>query len=135
MYGLALIQLERSRQLKKHSRLQDCDWDAAELSAAASVYAAPFEVFRYDGRNYRKAWLWPAEWDKRLKQDRMKQLVIAGAWIAAEIDRRLVKEIVKKTSRWEKFLAAWFMYRFKFRFGRLRSLWYALRLSGVKHKC
>ncbi len=33
------------------------------------------------------AWPWSKEWDKREKHDKMRSLVIAGALIAAEIDR------------------------------------------------
>lgn len=32
-------------------------------------------------------WPWDVAWDKRYKHDRLKQLAIAGALIAAEIDR------------------------------------------------
>lgn len=41
----------------------------------------------YDG------WPWDGEWDKRKKHDKLRSLVIAGALIAAEIDRlQLVKQ-------------------------------------------
>jgi hypothetical protein len=131
MHGIDLIQFERDRQIELgRDAAHDLQWDADQLAVAAAVYAAPFEVYRYEGNHYRKAWTWPIDWDHRGKHSRLKQLVIAGAWCAAEIDRRLAKEMRKKSSRWERFLGAWFMYRFSFRLGRIRSLWYAFRLSG-----
>jgi len=125
MNGAELIELERRRQPHE----ADLQWDEDQLAAAAAVYAAPFEVYRYDGRNYRRAWTWPIDWDHRDKFDRFKQLQIAGAWCAAEIDRRLIKEMRKRRYWPERLLAAWFMYRFKFRLGFFRSLWAATRLS------
>lgn len=36
---------------------------------------------------WKDGWPWSKEWDKRKKHDKMRSLVIAGALIAAEIDR------------------------------------------------
>lgn len=65
---------------------------------------AKFQIYDFGERNFlvntgdrgdrtvRKAgwkdgWPWSKEWDKRKKHDKMRSLVIAGALIAAEIDR------------------------------------------------
>lgn len=39
------------------------------------------------------AWPWSPEWDKRQKHDRVRRLAIAGALIAAEIDRELRRRV------------------------------------------
>ena len=40
-----------------------------------------------DKGGWKDGWPWSKDWDKRKKHDQMRSLVIAGALIAAEIDR------------------------------------------------
>ena len=108
--GAELIIHERERQMSVEG------WDAqhddehteGELAIAASLYATPIPLFaeRKTKRTieYYDPWPWhdtmnydryddggvnievPA-WDKRKKHNKLRRLVIAGALIAAEIDR------------------------------------------------
>lgn len=82
--GLELVGNERARQI------EDEDFDAdhddyenvyEELASAAACYAMPQE--------YRKGmpWPWDKKWWKPTPNDRIRELVKAGALIVAEIDR------------------------------------------------
>jgi hypothetical protein len=92
--GAARIVKERIRQ--KVSEGWTPEHDArhleGELSVAAACYAVEgvfldmFEISVIQ-HPYGDAWPWAKEWDKRRKHDRMRRLEIAGALIAAEIDR------------------------------------------------
>jgi len=106
--GIELIKAERKRQVTVEgfcSVKDDCNVDG-EMALVAALYASPIQLFtlsladdrKNERRSYRGAMLeaddpWPAswgqEWDKRHKHDRIRQLTIAGALIAAEIDRLL----------------------------------------------
>lgn len=110
--GIELIADERQRQVEVEgwTPKHDDEHDSGELALAAICYASPFPVkvkawtsrpcsCRSDDcphlggvisskESWRNPWPWDAEWDKRDKHDRIRQLVIAGALIAAEIDRR-----------------------------------------------
>lgn len=102
MTGAEMIAAERKRQIEVEG------WDAKHddghshggLSEAAICYAAnriaeggPFEGRIRVGAPdictaYAKpVWPWSPESDKREKHDRIRSLTIAGALIAAEIDR------------------------------------------------
>jgi hypothetical protein len=106
--GVALIAAERKRQIEAEgwTPSHDDEWHGDdELAWAAVCYAAPDRVYRkheeqeieggYGGEpsevsttvTFQDPWPWEEEWDKRQKHDRLRQLVIAGALIAAEIDR------------------------------------------------
>jgi hypothetical protein len=103
--GVRLISEERIRQVEKEGWTKEHDETHSERSLveAAICYAMPFEKMEgwVDTRNgsdrespWRKvyglinpSWPWDEEWDKRKKHGRIKQLTIAGALIAAEIDR------------------------------------------------
>jgi hypothetical protein len=111
MTGLDLIEKERQRQILTEGWTpeHDDEHSQGELALAAACYAAPEAIFvhreeesaffsgntgdRGDRRllpeGYYNAWPWDAEWDKRSRHDRLRQLVIAGALIAAEIERIL----------------------------------------------
>ncbi len=109
--GAELIVAERERQMSKEG------WDArhddemnteGELALVAALYATPIPLFarkeqRNGGTSFIDPWPWfdtieitrygdglttqiPA-WDKRKKHSELRKLVIAGALIAAEIDR------------------------------------------------
>lgn len=83
--GADMIAYERRRQVKQEgwdSTHDDMEHTEGELAAAACCYAAPWPIFgEYD------PWPWDKESDKRNKHSRIRLLVIAGALIAAEIDR------------------------------------------------
>ena len=96
MTGVEMIAAERARQIEVEH------WDAEhddhhvnrELVWAAVCYAAyPSDLFwKTRDRGTGKAclldpWPWEANWDRRDRHPRIKRLAIAGALIAAEIDR------------------------------------------------
>jgi len=84
MTGIELITNERQRQIdaEKWTSEHDDQWTREELAGAAAFYALPEkygEVLAF--------WPWEPKWNKKSKHDRVRQLVVAGALIAAEIDR------------------------------------------------
>jgi len=87
MTGVELIAQERQRQIAVE------DWDAdhddrhddGDLARAAMCYADPTAVYSQPGFPP-DAWPWESEGWKP-KSDAIKNLVRAGALIAAEIDR------------------------------------------------
>ena len=111
MTGIELIVAERKRQIGEEG--WDADHDSRhendELSWAAICYAAPNEIKTFRSYNiwgcgcreadcgcpnrvitktgWKDPWPWDELYDKRKKHDRLKRLIIAGALIAAEIDR------------------------------------------------
>jgi hypothetical protein len=110
--GAERIAAERDRQMKVEgwTPAHDDQHTAGELAIAAACYAAQYpikaEVSRevpcscreaccehFGGtitkRGWQDPWPWSEECDKRKKHDRIKSLTIAGALIAAEIDRLL----------------------------------------------
>lgn len=97
MSGIELIRKERQRQRSRASRgefysfTHDDEHDKGEIASAAAVYAMPPE---YRARN-QSAWraMWPGGWTFKPSADyRIRELVKAGALIAAEIDRLLRAE-------------------------------------------
>ena len=106
MEGIKLISIERRRQIdiEGHTSTFDDGYANNELSMAAACYATPVQLYRLGvhGRGYHfiDPWPWRSEilgssgeiienyaWDKRIKHDYKRRLVIAGALIAAELDR------------------------------------------------
>lgn len=90
--GALLIALERDRQLeeKGHTAEKDDKFIRGELAVAAACYAVEGNedtVLVIDA--FGDAWPWGADDDKRDEHDLLDRLVIAGALIAAEIDRVL----------------------------------------------
>lgn len=82
--GSTLIAQERLRQIEVEGYLSDNDarWTNEELAMAATFYAMPEkygEMLAF--------WPWDVEYNKKSQHGRIRQLVIAGALIAAEIDR------------------------------------------------
>ena len=80
--GIELIAIERQKQTEKHGWdvLHDSEYESGELIEAA-LFAIDTEKF-----------YWPKNWmgvfaEKIRKKDRVGQLKVAGALIAAEIDR------------------------------------------------
>lgn len=102
MNGIERITAERNRQIVEEGYTADHDADHTdnELAWAAACYAAPQHIYilEADGEapdviSYFFEEAWPPDWgmdfDKRKVHDRIKQLTIAGALCAAEIDRLL----------------------------------------------
>lgn len=106
MNGIELIAAERQRQvsLEGYSAKHDDTHAKGELAMAAVCYAANEPVYVRDqyvnnGVYFCDPWPFESEWDKRPVDDddnpvfeidsdvRIRQLVKAGALIAAEIDR------------------------------------------------
>jgi hypothetical protein len=97
--GIKLIAIERKEQIKKHKRtvLKDaCFNTSKQLSSAAGSLI--FENTKdYDfAESIRKLTI-PEGWDKEIwhkmaSKTYLERLIIAGALIAAEIDRLLYKE-------------------------------------------
>ena len=88
--GTDLIAAERERQQSEEGWdfQHDDEHDGGELARAAAMYALPPEM-RQGGVPINGTFLWPWEnrWWKPSPDDRVKELVKAGALIAAEIDR------------------------------------------------
>ncbi len=88
--GLEIIADERQRQTNKARWTSEHDdgHTAEELARAAAAYAMPDNYRRLDER-YKTPDRWP--WDvmdwKPTPDARIRELAIAGALIAAEIDR------------------------------------------------
>lgn len=104
MTGIELIAIERQRQIDVEGYKIDHDSETyknGELIGAASCYAvSALNKLYYKNHPESKmdmailklwdgddAWPWEAKYDKREKHDVIRSLVIAGALIAAEIDR------------------------------------------------
>lgn len=92
--GCALIAVERNRQISSEgwSAAHDDAHTDEELAIAAAIYAAPgYE--RSNKPRIRGAiiqfWPWDISWWKPCRENRIRELVKAGALIAAEIDRLL----------------------------------------------
>lgn len=102
--GSELIAAERQRQIDKEGWVPSHDDEHAdsELAIAAICYAAPRPIYMQNGYLcFRDPWPWEQHWDKRPRtnggrvktsdqltpRQRIRQLVKAGALIAAEIDR------------------------------------------------
>lgn len=93
--GVDMISAERHRQieLERFSAGHDDGHVLGQLALAACCYATPFPLYirplapASEGIRFVDPWPWEKEWDKRKKHSRLKQLAIAGALIAAEIDR------------------------------------------------
>lgn len=109
--GAGLIAMERLHQQEiGYDAKHDDDHTDGSLALAACAYAAPVPLFRrtreihQGGQRYADCWptSWHGQYDKRkyigerparaeemVPATRIRLLVIAGAWIAAEIDRLL----------------------------------------------
>lgn len=92
MTGIELIAQERERQVSKEGWTPEHDdsHEHGEMAIAAACYAVvgtDVMVTTYATINGCDAFPWDPSWDKRKKHDRKRQLVIAGALIAAELDR------------------------------------------------
>lgn len=99
MSGVSRITQERRQQVFKHSfdTAKDDSYTAEELVWAALHYAAPESDWEGVARVHEEyeqcveeplwPYSWDKKWDKKQSKTRIEQLSIAGALIAAEIDR------------------------------------------------
>ena len=89
MSGVERIAAERKRQIEVERRTPEHDEQHryGELPIAAACYAVHTTHARVLGPNGQDAWPWSPDWDKRWKHNCIRRLEIAGALIAAEIDR------------------------------------------------
>ncbi len=98
MTGAELIAAERQRQIEAEGwdAQHDAEHDDWELLAAAVIYAVDcFPDERSWALNAGElhfnsdpiTWPWDQKWDKRKQHDVRRKLTIAGALIAAELDR------------------------------------------------
>lgn len=91
--GIELIADERKRQIEQLG--WDAEHDAKhtyhELARAAACYATPgYLRINNNGKPY--GWPFSKDWWKPSPQDRKRELVKAGALIAAELDRIINEE-------------------------------------------
>lgn len=82
--GTLLIAFERERQIEQEGWTAEHDdqWTSEELAYAAAFYALPEKY-----GELLSFWPFALEWNKKSQHNRLRQLQIAGALIAAEIDR------------------------------------------------
>jgi hypothetical protein len=97
--GIGRIFGERNRQMNAEGWTPEHDDEhkLGELALAAVAYASPFPVkvkgpiirpgHIFSEPTWVDPWPWDAQFDKREKHSRIRKLEIAGALIAAEIDR------------------------------------------------
>ena len=91
--GIELIAEERQRQIEKYGWTKEHDAQHAdnELAVAAASYAMPEGARTFmrtqDGNYLPIFWPFKAKWWKPCPHDRVRELVKAGALIAAEIDK------------------------------------------------
>jgi hypothetical protein len=108
MNGVELIAAERKRQVEAegYTAAHDDAHVNSEIALAGACYAIPdgddrAELIEFpshttiDGMRIAPLWPWAHRWYKRTPLDRVRELVKAGALIAAEIDRlqRAVEEV------------------------------------------
>jgi hypothetical protein len=90
MTGSELIAAERQRQVDEDgenwTEAHDDQHAEEELARAAACYAMPDTLREMDADDVPEAWPWEWDWWKP-EGGRIRQLVKAGALIAAEIDR------------------------------------------------
>jgi len=100
--GVELISIERERQISKEGWTPEHDLrhSEGELSQIAACYAMPehtrcmYQSLNAKTGRWYPRWYpigWPIDSWKPTPEDRVKELVKAGALIAAEIDRLLYK--------------------------------------------
>lgn len=107
MTGIERIAAERKRQIEAEgwTAAHDLQHRHGELAMVACAYALPWAIdingeYDCDSERLFRASGWADKYYKSLRQPRLRQLEIAGALIAAEIDRQLMIE--KMESEWEE---------------------------------
>lgn len=97
MNGAELIAAERRRQIEEEGWTpeHDAEHEDGELAIAAACYATPENerLYLYNG-DVPSDWPWAHEWWKPCPgpDNRVRELVKAGALVAAEIDRLLARD-------------------------------------------
>jgi len=88
-----LDERERQQRIEQWSQAHDDHHTRGELAVAAACYAVDgidgVKIEYARSSDWQRGWPWHYETDKRRKHGRIRQLEIAGALIAAEIDRLL----------------------------------------------
>lgn len=92
MSAIDLIVIERQRQIEQEGRTTEHDdlHKSGELGDAAACYAMSDrkrDRVIWDASIRRLIWPWHASWWKPTPDDRIRELVKAGALIVAEIER------------------------------------------------
>jgi len=89
--GAELIAEERQRQCAEEGWTpeHDAQHEEGELIRAALCYADCAPLTKYVGPH---TWPWAPLFDKRVQHSKKRRLVIAGALIAAELDRLQAEE-------------------------------------------
>ena len=95
MTGAELITQERQRQIDEEgwTAEHDSQHSNGQLVLAAMCYACPYPKDKSGPTVFFKSktcpvmWPWDSNWWKPSRNDRVRELVKAGALIAAEIDR------------------------------------------------
>jgi hypothetical protein len=89
-----MIAFERARQIEEEgwTAMHDDQHDRGELAQAAACYAVPggyreIAVGQYEEYLWQVLWPWDGRFFAPRPDDRIRELVKAGALIAAEIDR------------------------------------------------
>lgn len=92
--GIELIAEERQRQIEKEGWTEEHDSEHPQdtMALAAVCYAIPSTLREYvynpsTKEHIPEFWPWSRDWWKPTPNDRVRELVKAGALIAAEIDR------------------------------------------------
>jgi hypothetical protein len=87
--GVGLIADERQRQIQVEgwSAAHDLGHYRDDLAIAGALYALPESERLYPSGKIPKGWPWEEQWWKPCPDNRIRELVKAGALIAAEIDR------------------------------------------------
>lgn len=100
MTGIELIAQERERQIAEEGwdAIHDAQHNDDELALVAACYAMPERIremtrYAYEPHPIPRLWPWDAKWWKPTPEDRDRELVKAGALIAAELDRRRASRI------------------------------------------
>ena len=90
--GVELIAAERLRQVHEEgysARHDDEHENDEQLAQAAACYALPGRLRDYDHFKGVRGWPWDKKYWKPRADNRVAELIKAGALIAAEIDRLL----------------------------------------------
>lgn len=87
--GAELIAAERARQISVEgwTLAHDVEHTGDDLSRAAACYALPYDLREPHGKTAQPPHLWPWRIEDWKPTDRIRDLVKAGALLAAEIDR------------------------------------------------
>lgn len=93
--GIELIADERQRQIEVENRSAEHDsmYQNGELALAAVCYALP--QAERNTNKYPEHWPWGIDYWKPCENDRVRELVKAGALIAAEIERLQIQTKLK----------------------------------------